>query len=189
LLYESIYFTVELVLYFVIFVFIGSLVFFSFFFFFQAEDGIRDGHVTGVQTCALPILRLQAHRRMNGLAQNGAGIFLGDFLDFHAAGGAGHEDDAANGAIDEEAKIKFALDVEAFFDEQALDDAAGGAGLRSDQLHAENVAGDVGSFIRGAGQFYASGFAAATGVDLRFNDNDIDERSQAVGGLARFVLG
>src|SRR5690348_17967712 len=25
-------------------------------FFFQAEDGIRDGRVTGVQTCALPIL-------------------------------------------------------------------------------------------------------------------------------------
>src|SRR5690625_5997273 len=24
-------------------------------YFFQAEDGIRDGHVTGVQTCALPI--------------------------------------------------------------------------------------------------------------------------------------
>src|SRR5688572_31223409 len=28
---------------------------FSFFFFFQAEDGIRDLTVTGVQTCALPI--------------------------------------------------------------------------------------------------------------------------------------
>src|SRR2546428_10322793 len=27
-----------------------------FFFFFQAEDGIRDLIVTGVQTCALPIL-------------------------------------------------------------------------------------------------------------------------------------
>src|SRR6266481_9270699 len=27
----------------------------SVFFFFQAEDGIRDGTVTGVQTCALPI--------------------------------------------------------------------------------------------------------------------------------------
>src|SRR5207248_7066934 len=27
------------------------------FFFFQAEDGIRDRTVTGVQTCALPILR------------------------------------------------------------------------------------------------------------------------------------
>src|SRR3989475_12096402 len=31
---------------------------FFFFFFFQAEDGIRDLTVTGVQTCALPISRL-----------------------------------------------------------------------------------------------------------------------------------
>src|SRR5207245_4735747 len=31
----------------------------SFFFFFQAEDGIRDATVTGVQTCALPILGLE----------------------------------------------------------------------------------------------------------------------------------
>src|SRR5688572_31780961 len=30
-------------------------IFFFFFFFFQAEDGIRDLTVTGVQTCALPI--------------------------------------------------------------------------------------------------------------------------------------
>src|SRR5437868_15218878 len=29
-----------------------------FFFFFQAEDGIRDRNVTGVQTCALPIYPL-----------------------------------------------------------------------------------------------------------------------------------
>src|SRR5207248_8945506 len=29
---------------------------YCFFFFFQAEDGIRDRTVTGVQTCALPIL-------------------------------------------------------------------------------------------------------------------------------------
>src|SRR6266699_4311556 len=28
------------------------------FFFFQAEDGIRDADVTGVQTCALPILQM-----------------------------------------------------------------------------------------------------------------------------------
>src|SRR5690349_22499543 len=31
-----------------------------FFFFFQAEDGIRDLYVTGVQTCALPISFLEA---------------------------------------------------------------------------------------------------------------------------------
>src|SRR5437879_12356958 len=33
-----------------------------FFFFFQAEDGIRDTSVTGVQTCALPILPLDWFR-------------------------------------------------------------------------------------------------------------------------------
>src|SRR5207249_8591468 len=33
------------------------------FFFFQAEDGIRDRNVTGVQTCALPILVLRNEKR------------------------------------------------------------------------------------------------------------------------------
>src|SRR5216684_4344472 len=37
---------------------------FFFFFFFQAEDGIRDVAVTGVQTCALPIL---PERRSGGV--------------------------------------------------------------------------------------------------------------------------
>ena len=35
------------------------------FFFFQAEDGIRDIGVTGVQTCALPILRDWIIENMN----------------------------------------------------------------------------------------------------------------------------
>src|SRR5262249_59582166 len=45
-----------------------SIMFAFFFFFFQAEDGIRDWSVTGVQTCALPIsprrppARSRAHR-------------------------------------------------------------------------------------------------------------------------------
>src|SRR5216683_4509157 len=34
---------------------------YGFFFFFQAEDGIRDLIVTGVQTCALPIFGLHGH--------------------------------------------------------------------------------------------------------------------------------
>src|SRR5205809_1966682 len=34
---------------------LSFVVFIIFFFFFQAEDGIRDVAVTGVQTCALPI--------------------------------------------------------------------------------------------------------------------------------------
>mgnify|MGYP000577689237 CR=1 FL=1 len=43
------------VVFFVFFLFCCS----CFFFFFQAEDGIRDVAVTGVQTCALPICGLQ----------------------------------------------------------------------------------------------------------------------------------
>src|SRR5208283_3493429 len=39
------------------FFFFYFIFFFFFFFFFQAEDGIRDRDVTGVQTCALPISR------------------------------------------------------------------------------------------------------------------------------------
>src|SRR5438132_4647324 len=40
-------------------VFLIQIMCFFFFFFFQAEDGIRDHCVTGVQTCALPIFHLQ----------------------------------------------------------------------------------------------------------------------------------
>src|SRR5690606_40175203 len=38
-------------------------------FFFQAEDGIRDFHVTGVQTCALPIslMRERALGRLDAI--------------------------------------------------------------------------------------------------------------------------
>src|SRR5256885_12124670 len=36
------------------------------FFFFQAEDGIRDYKVTGVQTCALPIYFQRVERELDG---------------------------------------------------------------------------------------------------------------------------
>ena len=42
-----------------------------FFFFFQAEDGIRDHCVTGVQTCALPISVKQPS--LNGLTTSPVG--------------------------------------------------------------------------------------------------------------------
>src|SRR5260221_1393797 len=50
--------------------------FFVEFFFFQAEDGIRDHCVTGVQTCALPIWRraCAASRAGEQIASRGSGI-------------------------------------------------------------------------------------------------------------------
>ena len=44
-----------LLLFFLFFCLLFFVVCFFVFFFFQAEDGIRDVAVTGVQTCALPI--------------------------------------------------------------------------------------------------------------------------------------
>src|SRR5690606_39797260 len=37
-------------------------------YFFQAEDGIRDFHVTGVQTCALPIYRMNTSMLLRAAA-------------------------------------------------------------------------------------------------------------------------
>src|SRR5712675_1542044 len=58
------------VMFFVFFFFVDSTCV-CFFFFFQAEDGIRDVAVTGVQTCALPI---SSGRRRPGRHRSSAGI-------------------------------------------------------------------------------------------------------------------
>src|SRR5262249_59041743 len=42
----------------------GYIQYDSAYFFFQAEDGIRDWSVTGVQTCALPICRGENHVKL-----------------------------------------------------------------------------------------------------------------------------
>src|SRR5437868_12037132 len=49
----------------------------SLFFFFQAEDGIRDRNVTGVQTCALPICQPQVALRREGALQVADAAFVG----------------------------------------------------------------------------------------------------------------
>src|SRR2546430_11124745 len=51
------------------------------FFFFQAEDGIRDLTVTGVQTCALPIFEIAAGgQTAAGLPEDRGRHFLGGGL-------------------------------------------------------------------------------------------------------------
>src|SRR5437870_12313400 len=61
----------------ILFLFFFVFVVFFFFFFFQAEDGIRDGHVTGVQTCALPIFSGAVVVPFNPPAVFGLGQFGG----------------------------------------------------------------------------------------------------------------
>src|SRR5256885_16475226 len=47
------------------------------FFFFQAEDGIRDYKVTGVQTCALPIFETPKRAYAAGFRRIGIGALYG----------------------------------------------------------------------------------------------------------------
>src|SRR5256885_9168417 len=55
-----------------------------FFFFFQAEDGIRDYKVTGVQTCALPIwVHLRRGRLGDGADRRQVGPQLDERRDEH----------------------------------------------------------------------------------------------------------
>src|SRR2546422_3240610 len=64
-------------------------------FFFQAEDGIRDVAVTGVQTCALPILNLDDFDQ-DGILNDGD--LNGQFADHRCTGGAAaHCDDNCPG--------------------------------------------------------------------------------------------
>src|SRR5438034_7518963 len=55
--------------------------FFYFFFFFQAEDGIRDHCVTGVQTCALPISVRRHELRRRRLPHRGASLLRRELSD------------------------------------------------------------------------------------------------------------
>src|SRR5437867_13200324 len=45
------------------------------FFFFQAEDGIRDRTVTGIQTCALPIFARALHAKPLRLPEGGRALY------------------------------------------------------------------------------------------------------------------
>src|SRR5256885_3511356 len=56
----------------------------SYFFFFQAEDGIRDYKVTGVQTCALPIFHHEGDRTVRPL--EGGGTIRVARVDRHTIG-------------------------------------------------------------------------------------------------------
>src|SRR5258706_4024375 len=81
--------------------------FFFDFFFFQAEDGIRDWSVTGVQTCALPISALfrrgAAQKASGAMTDTSEGLLHGGLGAGQHPGGrphtAGYQYRLANGAV------------------------------------------------------------------------------------------
>src|SRR5260370_4850929 len=68
------------------------------FFFFQAEDGIRDSSVTGVQTCALPISHGAVHGEDTALPRRMEHRLIRLGLDLAEAVHAAHVMDPIHGA-------------------------------------------------------------------------------------------
>src|SRR5258708_22563555 len=71
------------------------------FFFFQAEDGIRDDLVTGVQTCALPICRVLGGWGVSGIttAQTGLPFDITESTDRCLCAGGNQRPDYLGGDV------------------------------------------------------------------------------------------
>ena len=112
------------------------------------------------------------------LLQNRVGIFRRDLLDFHSTRGRRHEYRLALGAVHQNAQVKFLLDGQCLFDQQAAHDAALRTGLMRHQLHAQHFGGEFAGFVHRLGDLYAAALAAATGVDLRFDHDSGGARTE-----------
>ncbi|MEY9168156.1 hypothetical protein ABIE78_006275 [Sinorhizobium fredii] len=135
-----------------------------------------------------------------GIDRNGDDLFrrmLGNCLDIHAALGRNHEGNLADGAIDEDREIEFAVDVGAVLDIEAVDLLAGRAGLLGHQRIAEHILGignDLVDRFRqphaalGIGpEFLELALAAAAGMDLALHD--VKRSRQLFRGRFGFVGG
>ena len=76
---------------------------------------------------------------------------------------------ASDGAIDQNAQVEFALDVQAFFDEQALHEAAPGPVCGVTSFMPRILEASSRGFVRRARQLDAAALAAAAGMNLRFD--------------------
>ena len=91
----------------------------------------------------------------------------------------------AGRAIDEDAQIELALDLQPFLDQHAADLLAFGPGLMRDQRHAEHLLGELLGFVGRLGELDAAALAAAAGVNLRLDDDDV--AAEAARDLAGFA--
>ena len=115
----------------------------------------------------------EADGRVDDLLEDLLRVLGGDLLDLHAAFGRRHDDDAAGAAVDDHAEVELARDVDALLDEQALDHLALGPGLVRDELHAEDLLRRLARVGGALGDLHAAALAAAAGVDLRLDDDDL----------------
>ena len=103
------------------------------------------------------------------------GLF-GNGFDVHSAFGAGDDDRSRCGAVEEDGKVEFALDVNGFGDEDFADEFSFRTGLMGDEGLADHFAGGCGCFVGVVTEVNAAfeaifecALSAATGMDLGFH--------------------
>ena len=119
------------------------------------------------------------------LAQDLLRLLCGDLLDVHAASRAADDDRAGRRAIDDDAQIELALDLQPFFDQHAADLAALGSGLMRDERHPEHLLGELLGLIGRFRELDAAALPAPAGMNLRLDDGDAAAKTP--GNLAGFL--
>jgi hypothetical protein len=97
---------------------------------------------------------------------------VGDLLDFDAAFLTRHDHGFLRGSIEHDSEIQLTRDLEALFDEHALDHTAFGPGLIRYEAHAEHLRRGVADLGWALHDLDAATLASAAGMNLRLHDSD-----------------
>ena len=131
---------------------------------------------------------------MNALKMR-SGVSSATFSISTPPSGLDHQDGPLGRAIDDEAEVQLARDLEALLDEHAADDPALGPGLVRDERHAEHGLRGGARGVRALDDLDAAALAAAAGVNLRLDDDraaaelDGGGRASSIGVNATLALG
>ena len=108
---------------------------------------------------------------MDELLEDLLGRLFGDLLDLDAAFLADHQHEPLARAIEDDAEVELALDLQPLLDQHALDDLPRRPGLVGDEVHAEDLLRGAERFVGALDDLDAAALAAAAGVDLRLDDD------------------
>ena len=131
--------------------------------------------------------RLKPHGGIDGFLQDFFRMLGSYNFNFNSTFAGGHKNGGCCCAVDHQAQVKLAFNVEPFFNQQAPHDPALGTSLRRHQALAQNLTGNGLGFRSRVDHLDAPGLASAAGVDLRFHNNRSTQARGNFAGLFRRI--
>ena len=129
------------------------------------------------------LVGLEADGGVDGLGEDLLRLRLGDLLDLHAARCRRDDDGPPPASVGRDAQVQFALDIHRLLDEHLVYRSALRTGLEGNEGRADKGLSDLGGLGGVVGYLHASGFAASSGVYLRFDDAPPTELGRRVAGF------